>query len=191
MSHEQHISNLMDGEATEQHVIDAIANDEKLAQTWARYHLVRDVTRLSSENKMMSIDVSATVFSAIESIEIEDINIAAESLDRQSADVTHETKPRLSLFLEKVKSEFGKFTQVGIAAGVALAIIMGVQHVNQPPNSNNNASALVTTPMAGIQTEAVGGIRNASTTAPLSQEQYNKIKLLKTEYELQRRLNTF
>ena len=81
-----------------------------------------------------------------------------------------------------------KVSQVGLAACVTLAIIAGVQYHQGQSDEVSGAPTLNTIPM-GVNVAPVGGIQQHNDQQLLEKRQYDKIRLLVQDYELQKRLN--
>ena len=99
------LSALMDDEANElelQRVLKATAEDDELRNSWERYHLARGA--MCNEAPERTMDLSASISAAI----------AQEPNHRQSG------------------GALKTLGRVAIAASVTLAIVIGVQQVNQP-----------------------------------------------------------
>lgn len=172
------ISYLMDGGIVDSAFIDDLSHNEELSATWKRYHLTREIIKHSSEESIYSIDVTEAVAKSL-------------CFEEPKAVVQKENTPnKLNLFWAKVSHGFGKVTQVGLAAGVTLMIISGVQNFNSS-NSNDTVSPILNPNPMGVSVTPVGGIEKTNSSIEIDDEQYNKIKFLTQEYELIRRLNAF
>lgn len=108
----EELSALMDGETSElevRRVLKSVAEDERLAQKWARYQLTSSVLRGETHGRAMEwreLDLSARVAQALE------------------AEAPHEAqvqRKRLSAALVK------PFANVAVAASVSAAVILGWQ----------------------------------------------------------------
>ncbi|EOW6620718.1 anti-sigma-E factor RseA [Cronobacter dublinensis] len=182
------LSALMDGEALDSELLSAVENDKALQQTWESYHLIRDTLR-GDTGETLHFDISARVMAAIE-------NEPA----RQVAPLIPESQPapqqwaKMS-FWHKVRPWASQLTQVGMAACVSLAVIVGVQHYNGQPDAAAQPEAPVfnTLPMMGKASPVSLGVptADANTTGgqPQVQEQRRRINAMLQDYELQRRLH--
>ncbi|MDT3666972.1 anti-sigma-E factor RseA [Cronobacter dublinensis] len=182
------LSALMDGEALDSELLSAVENDKALQQTWESYHLIRDTLR-GDTGETLHFDISARVMAAIE-------NEPA----RQVAPLIPESQPAPQQwakmpFWHKVRPWASQLTQVGMAACVSLAVIVGVQHYNGQPDAVAQPEAPVfnTLPMMGKASPVSLGVptADANTTGgqPQVQEQRRRINAMLQDYELQRRLH--
>ncbi|ELZ9927927.1 anti-sigma-E factor RseA [Cronobacter malonaticus] len=182
------LSALMDGEALDSELLSAVENDKALQQTWESYHLIRDTLR-GDTGETLHFDISARVMAAIE-------NEPA----RQVAPLIPESQPAAQQwskmpFWHKVRPWASQLTQVGMAACVSLAVIVGVQHYNGQPDATAQPEAPVfnTLPMMGKASPVSLGVPTADNNAaggqPQVQEQRRRINAMLQDYELQRRLH--
>ncbi|EIZ9128145.1 anti-sigma-E factor RseA [Cronobacter sakazakii] len=182
------LSALMDGEALDSELLSAVENDKALQQTWESYHLIRDTLR-GDTGETLHFDISARVMAAIEN----------ESA-RQAAPLIPESQPAPQQwnkmpFWQKVRPWASQLTQVGMAACVSLAVIVGVQHYNAQPDASAQPEAPVfnTLPMMGKASPVSLGVPTADNNAaggqPQMQEQRRRINAMLQDYELQRRLH--
>ncbi|WP_105628580.1 anti-sigma-E factor RseA [Cronobacter malonaticus] len=182
------LSALMDGEALDSELLSAVENDKALQQTWESYHLIRDTLR-GDTGETLHFDISARVMAAIE-------NEPA----RQVAPLIPESQPAPQQwskmpFWHKVRPWASQLTQVGMAACVSLAVIVGVQHYNGQPDATAQPEAPVfnTLPMMGKASPVSLGVPTADNNAaggqPQVQEQRRRINAMLQDYELQRRLH--
>ena len=178
----QQLSSLMDGEFKDDRFIDAVSKDENLQSCWHRYHIVRSAMRGELHSSTLTLDISNQIAQAIS-----DENLYFEIPDQPiSKEVTI---PKVeNLFWNRIKDVVGKVSQVGLAACVTLAIIAGVQHQQGQLDSFNGTPTLNTLPV-GVNVAPVGGIQQHNDQQLLEKRQYDKIRLLVQDYELQKRLN--
>lgn len=180
----ERLSSLMDGELSDAATcVDDISENEVLQQCWYRYHITRDVIRGKLHNCSLDINIAEKVAQAIA---FDDLITQPTTKDIKSSKPTQ-------LFWVKTKEIAFKVSQVGLAACVTLAIIAGVQY--QQGQTNDNSYPVLNTIPVGISVAPVGGIPlEQNKTQELQQKsidqhQYNKIRLLVQDYELQKRLN--
>lgn len=120
------LSALMDGELIDNELVNSLSNDSELQQAWYRYHVIRDTLRNDAEH-VMSINIANNVMAAIEA---ESTQHVAQPIDLISVEQPKpETWQKLP-FWHKVKPWFTQIGQAGIAAGISLAVIVGVQQYN-------------------------------------------------------------
>ena len=139
---QEKLSAFMDGELDGNAIIDAIKQDEELQAKWQRYHVIRSAMRKEA-SVAPELDITARVAAALE----DEPAIVAPKASRWRS------IPMLSNVVPFAKQS-GQFA---VAASVAVAVILGVQHINQPAPSE----PFMTAPTAGPQ----GGL------APVSLEQ--------------------
>ena len=139
---QEKLSAFMDGEVEDDIIIDAIKQDEELQAKWQRYHVIRSTMRKEA-SVAPEMDLTASI---------------AAALDNEPAIVAPKTSRWRSIpVLGNVIPFAAQSGQFAVAASVALAVILGVQHLNQPAPSE----PFTTAPTAGPQ----GGL------APVSLEQ--------------------
>lgn len=139
---QEKLSAFMDGEIDGNDIIEAIKQDEALQAKWQRYHVIRGAMRKEA-SVAPALDITASVAAALES----EPAIVAPKVSRWRA------IPVLGNVVPFAKQS-GQFA---VAASVAVAMILGVQHFNQPAPTE----PFMTAPTAGPQ----GGL------APVSLEQ--------------------
>ena len=184
------LSALMDGETLDSELLTELSRDSGMQKTWEGYHLVRDVMRGDTAD-VLHFDISARVMAAIES----------EPL-RQATPLIPEAQPapqqwQKMPFWSKVRPWASQITQMGVAACVSLAVIVGVQHYNGQSDSTQQPEAPVfnTLPMMGKASPVSLGVpADASATSAGQQqqvqEQRRRINAMLQDYELQRRLHS-
>ncbi len=176
------LSALMDGETINNGTIDDISQDKTLQDKWSRYHLVRDILR-GDTGKVIHVDIAQRV---------------AETLENEPLHFIKENQPNQSSwyklpFWKKFQSWIGPLTQAGIAAGVSIAVIVGVQSVNQETDISepsistfNRFDNFSINMMASpVSYETNKDVQNSADT--LAYDQRKRITLLQ-DYELQRRI---
>ena len=179
----EQLSLLMDGEITDDNFIDEVLRDKNLQSCWHRYHIVRDAMRGKLHNSLLTLDIANQVAKALAN---ED---TYHQLEEQPNPNEVLVPQKHNLFWIRVKEVMAKVSQVGLAACVTLGIIAGVQYYQgQTEDSNGVPPTLNTTPI-GVNLAPVGGISQQDDQQILEKRQYDKIKLLLQDYELQKRLN--
>lgn len=179
----EQISLLMDGEFTDGNVINDMLNDEDLQACWHRYHIVREAMRGELHNSSLTFDISKQVAQALANE-----NVYDQLTEQPKSDEIIIPKTENLLWI-RMKDVVAKVSQVGLAACVTLAIIAGVQYRQGQSDTTNSAPTLNPVPV-GINVAPVGGIQHQNDQQLLEKRQYDKIKLLVQDYELQKRLNT-
>lgn len=138
----ENLSAWIDGELQSHRLIDELKTDHLLAEKWQRYHLIRDGLRQELPQSI-NFDIAANVAKALES----EPSILAPKKTWRDLPLIGNVVP------------FAKQGgQMAIAASVAVAMIIGVQHFNQPELDQPFSSA---PSILGIQ----GGL------SPVSMEQ--------------------
>lgn len=168
------ISRLMDDDLDlSEHQINI--NDEAVQSQWKRYQIMSDIVKTSQTQTLILIDVSEAVSKALD------------------LEPEFETQPS-KIHLKQKKSFFNLkfmhgFQNVGMVAAVAVAILTGIQFFNQ--TEQDDYSVINTIP-TGIKAVPVGGLKNVhqDDVNQANESQYNQIRFLMREYELQKRLNT-
>ncbi|GAB1439528.1 anti-sigma-E factor RseA [Providencia sp.] len=118
------LSAMMDGEALDLELVNAISRDSTLKQRWESYHLIRDTLR-NDTSEVMHFDIASKVAAALEN---EAVRINPQVVvESQPEPATWGTFP----FWGKIRPWASQLTQIGVAACVSLAVIVGVQQYNQ------------------------------------------------------------
>lgn len=183
----EQLSALMDGEALDQTVIAELAKDEQLQENWQRYHLVRDVLR-GDLGPVVHVDIAARVAEAIANEQ--QTNVVPLITESQPTPAQWRKK---GIF--KTAGWGAQLAQVGVAACVSLAVIVGVQHYNHPAEGadTQDTPAFNTLPMMGKASPVSLGVPSAMFDKPSSvsnvEQQRAQINAMVQDYELQRRLN--
>ncbi|MBV4367900.1 anti-sigma-E factor RseA [Erwinia sp. BNK-24-b] len=184
----EQLSALMDGETLDSEVLSALSEDAALQKQWESYHLIRDTLR-GDVAPVMHFDIAARVAAAIEN----------EPVKNSSTPLIPEAQPTPEHygkmpFWHKVRPWAAQITQVGVAACVSLAVIVGVQHYNQPQEGQSQSEAPVfnTLPMMGQASPVSLGVPSeSSSNAPQQvQDQRRRVNAMLQDYELQRRLHS-
>lgn len=132
------VSALMDGEVADfelRRILDRMETEPELSETWQRYHTIRSVMS-NDDIANPSIDISGSVFAALEEEETFSAEEAPKTESKKSSSVISFWKP---------------LTSMAVAASVTAVIILGVQNTNpnQPEQIADNRPAY-TLPSAGI-----------------------------------------
>ena len=178
----QQLSLLMDGELTDQHFVEMVTHDESLQSCWHRYHIARDAMRGELHGSSLTLDITNQV-----ALAIADDDLYPQLTEQPSQSEILIPKAE-NLFWIRMKDIMAKVSQVGLAACVTLAIIAGVQYHQGQSDEASGAPTLNTIPM-GVNVAPVGGIQQHNDQQLLEKRQYDKIRLLVQDYELQKRLN--
>lgn len=128
------LSALMDGEMLDNELLSSLSKDRALQQSWQSYHLIRDTLR-GDIGQVMHFDIADRVAAALEK---EPARLVPSAIP-ESQPQPH-TWGKLP-FWHKVRPWASQLTQVGVAACVSLAVIVGVQQYNQPTAQSGAAEA--------------------------------------------------
>jgi sigma-E factor negative regulatory protein RseA len=142
MQQNEKLSAVVDGELLDDTLLKALKNNPELIAKWQSYHLIRDTLR-NELPPQVNFDISAKVMAALE--------------DEPAILAPQKTWRDLPM-VNNVIPLFRQGGQYAIAASVAVAMILGVQQLNQSPVEQPFNPAL---PLSGIQ----GGL------SPVSLEQ--------------------
>ncbi|GGD31458.1 anti-sigma-E factor RseA [Franconibacter pulveris 1160] len=185
----EQLSALMDGETLDSELLNDLSKDEALQQKWESYHLIRDTLR-GDTGEVMHFDISARVMAALEN---EPVRHAAPLIPESQPTPHHWQKMG---FWQKLRPWASQITQVGVAACVSLAVIVGVQHYNSTPDAGTaqpETPVFNTLPMMGKASPVSLGVPSESTASTGQQqqvqEQRRRINAMLQDYELQRRLH--
>ncbi|MEL4015287.1 anti-sigma-E factor RseA [Dryocola clanedunensis] len=184
----EQLSALMDGETLDSELLGTLSKDASLQQSWESYHLIRDTMR-GDTSELLHFDISAKVMAAIENEPVRQVTPIIP--EQQPSPQQWQKMP----FWQKVRPWASQLTQMGVAACVSLAVIVGVQHYNgQSDNSAQPETPVFNTlPMMGRASPVSLGVPSdstASTGQQQVQEQRRRINAMLQDYELQRRLHS-
>ncbi len=115
----------MDGETLDNELLNELSRSSEMQKTWESYHLIRDTLR-GDTAEVLQFDISARVMAAIEN---EPVRQTAQRPESQPA---HDGG-RCRSGTRCVRGP--ALTQMGVAACVSLAVIVGVQHYNGQSDS--------------------------------------------------------
>lgn len=185
------LSALMDGEAVDTELLNALARDAELQKSWQSYHLIRDTLRGEASETVIHFDIAARVADAIAK---EPVRIAPHAVPESQP--LPETWSRLP-FWAKIRPWASQLTQVGVAACVSLAVIVGVQthnSTNQNLDTPSDTPAFSTLPAMGSASPVSLGVPSDNVVSHGGQRQVeaqrNRINVMLQDYELQRRLHS-
>jgi len=185
------LSALMDGETFDNELLNELSRDDKLQQSWRRYHLIRDTMR-GDIGETLYLDIADRVASALAN---EPVRLLPHPVtESQPQPESWHTLP----FWHKVQPWIAHVGQIGLAACVSLAVIVGVQHYNRPLNNDTQPEAPVfnTLPMMGqaspvsLGVPSGGAVADTGTQQQQVQEQRKRINAILQDFELQRRVQS-
>lgn len=187
----EQLSALMDGEILDNVLVAELSESTDLQKSWETWHLIRDTMRGDTGN-VVHFDISTRIAAAIEKEPKQ--RVATLITESQPVPSQWEKMP----FWHKMRPWAAQLAQVGVAACVSLAVIVGVQHYNQPADSVNNgvseSPAFNTLPMMGKASPVSLGVPsdvfNTNSSNQQVQEQRRRVNAMLQDYELQRRLHS-
>ena len=183
------LSALMDGEMLDNELLSSLSKDRALQQSWQSYHLIRDTLR-GDIGQVMHFDIADRVAAALEKEPARLVPLAIP--ESQPQPHTWQKMP----FWQKIRPWASQITQVGVAACVSLAVIVGVQQYNQPETGNlqSESPAFNTLPMMGKASPVSFGVPADGSFGTSQQhqvqEQRRRVNMMTQlqDFELQRRL---
>jgi sigma-E factor negative regulatory protein RseA len=181
----EQLSALMDGEAFDSELLSSLSDDKTLQKSWQSYHVVRDTLR-GDIGDVVYLDIAERVAAALEQ---EPIVIAPSAIKESQP---HPSTWRKWAFGGMSGSWGSQLAQIGVAACVSLAVIVGVQHYSQSPATSNapETPAFNTLPLMGKASPVSFGVPGGSVNGQQNlQEQRKRINVILQDYELQRRLH--
>lgn len=203
MVEKQNLSALFDGDNIEQSLITQVVNDNQAQQVWKGYALTRDIMR-GDAPESINWDISRHVAAALEN-EAEHHGVTYAPVIEQSqpqtlaqpaaARVTPiEAQPSPLQAKSSLPRWLQQVAQVGMAAGVALVAIIGVQQYNSQPMQADvigQPPVLQTIPLAGSAQPVSLTRENLQPNPSEAQilEHRKRINAMFQDYELQLRLN--
>ncbi|MEW9798762.1 sigma-E factor negative regulatory protein [Alteromonas sp. CYL-A6] len=132
---QEKLSAFMDGEIDGDHIIDDISANEALQAKWRRYHVIRSGLRKEA-SVGAHLDITANV---------------AAMLENEPAIVAPKRSRWRSVPLVSNVIPFAKQSgQFAVAASVAVAVILGVQQLNQPAPTEPFMTAPTVGPQGGL-----------------------------------------
>ena len=173
----------------ESELLNELERSSEMQKTWESYHLIRDSMRGDTAD-VLHFDISARVMAAIQDEPV-----------RQTAPLIPEAQPaphqwQKMPFWKKMRPWAAQLTQMGVAACVSLAVIVGVQHYNGQSETSQQPETPVfnTLPMMGKASPVSLGVPSDATASggqqQQVQEQRRRINAMLQDYELQRRLHS-
>ena len=150
----------MDGETLDTELLKELTHDPEMQKTWESYHLIRDSMRGDTAD-VLHFDISARVMAAIQDEPV-----------RQTAPLIPEAQPaphqwQKMPFWKKMRPWAAQLTQMGVAACVSLAVIVGVQHYNGQSETSQQPETPVfnTLPMMGKASPVSLGVPSDATAS--------------------------
>lgn len=187
MMEKNRLSAFFDGEkhhsVAEQSQYEESFSDEKdNLLAWKSYVLTREVMREEGQN--LQWDISAAVAKALE----------AEPAHQQQTTVVamQEAQPTPLQAQKTLPSWLQQFAQVGSAAVICMAVILGVQQYNAHTEltATSQPPVLHTIPVSGEAAPVSFNREVVNANELQSEQQRQRVNELLQDFELQRRLNT-
>ncbi|CAH0534371.1 Anti-sigma-E factor RseA [Vibrio stylophorae] len=186
MSKQIQISALMDGEDQTPEAIDTLCLDQPMQAQWQRHHLIRDVM----QGEAMQFDIAASVAAALED------EPAHQGVAEENVVPLQQSQPTPVQAKRSLPSWFSNLAQMGVAACVSLAVVLGVQYSGQgdmPQAVQSAEPVLHTVPFFG-SAEPVSLNLDAEQTSDaqhiqMEDQQRRRIHSLMQDHELQLRLH--
>lgn len=178
------LSALMDGEVLEPEFISTVSQDSALQQRWESYHLIRDTLR-GDTGEVVHFDIASQVALALEN---EPVQLNPQAIPESQPTPAHWGAP----IWAKIRPWASQITQVGMAACVSLAVIVGVQQYNKDGDivAQPEYSAFNTVPVgAGAPVSLnVSNEQLFGNEQQMQVEQRNqRINTMLQQYEIERR----
>ncbi|MDP5293068.1 RseA family anti-sigma factor [Oceanimonas sp. CHS3-5] len=180
MANKEQISALVDGEIQDRVLLEDVANNKELADTFGRYHLYGDALRNELPERL-PFDLSDGVMAALE----QEAPLTAANDNAAEPASSRVVRPLFG----RVGPALRHAGQFAIAASVSAAVIFGVQHYSQP--SAMQSPVLNTVPLSGGAAPVSLNYQNDAQQRATEQkllEQERRINALLMDHELQQRL---
>lgn len=187
------LSAFMDGEFTDNQIVDALSANKELQNSWHSYHLIRSTLR-EDIGQVVHLDIADRVAAALEK---EPVHLLPKTVpESQPEPAAWKQMP----FWQKIRPWAGQLSQLGVAACVTFSVIVGYQHYSQGTSGEDmtnrvTQSETVSSPVSGLffnnQVSPVSyGMPAEVSNQQLQQlqEQRRRINALLSDYELQRRI---
>ncbi|KXF80164.1 RseA family anti-sigma factor [Enterovibrio coralii] len=189
MAGKENLSAFFDGDMTDSASFDEVQLDLETQQTWKSYAATRDVMR-GDAPKELSWDIASSVALALED------EPAHGAAPQQDVVPMREAQPTPAAARKSMPMWLQQLTQVGMAAAVSLAVIVGVQQYNgglesDPTLAETQPPVLQTIPLSG-SAQPVSLNRETLQASPSEaqlMEQRRRVNAMFQDYELQLRLN--
>ncbi|MDR0217973.1 MAG: anti-sigma-E factor RseA [Enterobacteriaceae bacterium] len=195
------LSAFMDGETLDSEIVCLISEDAVMQKQWERYHLIRDTLRGDIGN-VLHFDIASQVAKALENEPVH-INPAAV-LESQPKPETWRTETRQKApFWQKLRQGVSfqspwasQIAQIGVAACVSLAVVIGVQQYNGTDTDTlsdnpvfNTLPVMGTASPVGLSVPAAHDTFGDDLSMQL-RESNQRIEDMLQQYELLRRINS-
>lgn len=185
MADKEKLSALMDGDFVDDALIKELEQNLESQDTWKNYHLIGDIMR-GEAPETVNWDIANSVATAL----------AAEPEHSQVIAPLMEPQPGPEVARRQLPAWLTQLGQVGVAACVSLAVILGVQQYGGSDTNNiatEQLPVLQTVPLVG-NVQPVSLTRDNVVAQPSTEaqrvEQRRRINAMLQDYELQLRLTS-
>lgn len=134
MQQHEKLSAFMDGEISDNDIVESIENDNDLQAKWRSYHVIRSGLRKEA-SVMPELDITAAV---------------AQAIAEEPTILAPKTEKAKTSWFGKVVPFAKQSGQFALAASVAAAVILGVQQYNQPVSTEPFMTAPTVGPQGGL-----------------------------------------
>ncbi|MGV7960314.1 anti-sigma-E factor RseA [Photorhabdus tasmaniensis] len=185
------LSALMDGETLDSEVVSILSKDSAMQKRWENYHLIRDALR-GDVTGVLHMDIASRVALALEKEPVH-FNPGAVP-ESQPQPETWQRMP----FWQKLRPWASQITQVGVAACVSLAVLIGVQQYNSHNavdlEYQSDTPTFNTLPMMGSASPVSLGVPSGDDMFGNDQriqvqERNKRINIMLQQYEFDRRVH--
>ncbi|TRX54533.1 sigma-E factor negative regulatory protein [Thalassomonas sp. M1454] len=177
----QAVSSLLDQQQVDEDLLKQVIDDEKLNESWSRYHLIGDIMRGETAD-FIDTELSQNIASAI----------AAEPTL-----LAPKAKQSVSQKVKAKVVQLGKpLGQFAIAASAAGLMILGVQQANNPDDMTAvPAQVWQPLPMGGVADPVSYNYSRQDTALPSQQkraqiERQQKLQAILADHQMQTKLNS-
>lgn len=180
-----HLSTFMDGEPLDAPSLSHLLADRELQQSWKRWHFIRGVMRKETALPI-NIDIASKVMAAIETADA--LPAAVQALP------PHAKRPVLwhKKMWQSFRPWMAQASHIGIAASVALCIIVAYQSLDRPVDDDPAADtpAFNTLPLIGSASPVSFDVPQVNSPAETTKQEQRRFEasVLLRDFELQRRL---
>lgn len=180
MNAKENLSSLIDNEDIDAALLDQLSKDESLSSSWQHYHLIGDVMRGETTDKI-DLDLSQAISAAI--------------ADEPALIMPKESANDSSFFQRAIQPWLKTGGQFAIAASVTFMVITGVQNTASDSPIDSVEPALNVMPLAGVASpvslslESPGQAQAKQTlTDEEKVKQIRRINAFVLDHQLQKRI---
>ncbi|OCQ51707.1 Anti-sigma-E factor RseA [Photorhabdus australis subsp. thailandensis] len=185
------LSALMDGEALDSEVVSILSKDSAMQKHWENYHLIRDTLR-GDVTEVLHMDIASRVARVLEKEPVH-FNPGAVPESQPQPEAWQK-----ATFWQKLRPWGSQITQVGVAACVSLAVLIGVQQYNSHNSVDigyqSDTPVFNTLPIMGSASPVSLGVPSGDDMFGNDQriqvqERNKRINIMLQQYELDRRVH--